>query len=315
MNSEIKIIIFSVVLVLFASFMIFGQQGGITGLAVLDGSGSTVKQNDSKIYTESEAIAALNNARIIMAEMQSLNFSVEYINDTLQEAEIVYEQLKYVEVLKNLSATQKEKAEASKALSLVNWKALKYSDVIYYTDLIIERQKQALEINDKIIIYVKRNSEYASQGINVSQSSALIENVKGYFSKGQYTDAFEVLKKIETTLESERQNRALVSGIIYGARNFFRRYWIEIVVAIALIFVIGRYVLKKTSRARLVKKIKKMKFEKKSLKDLIVRAQIERYKENKISGLVYNIRLKKYNERIGQIEESIPVLEARLKKM
>ena len=44
------------------------------------------------------------------------------------------------------------------------------------------------------------------------------------------------------------------------------------------------------------------------------KAQEERFKENKISGLVYNIRMKKYEERLQEIKEELPVFEERLKK-
>ena len=40
----------------------------------------------------------------------------------------------------------------------------------------------------------------------------------------------------------------------------------------------------------------------------------DRFKNNVISGLVYNIRVKKYGERTQLIKEELPVLEARLSK-
>lgn len=44
------------------------------------------------------------------------------------------------------------------------------------------------------------------------------------------------------------------------------------------------------------------------------KAQTERYKTSKIPALVYNIRMKKYQERLNEIKETLPVLEARLRK-
>ena len=43
------------------------------------------------------------------------------------------------------------------------------------------------------------------------------------------------------------------------------------------------------------------------------KTQTERFKENKISGLVYNIRIKKYEERLGTIKQDLPVLEKRFR--
>ena len=58
-----------------------------------------------------------------------------------------------------------------------------------------------------------------------------------------------------------------------------------------------------------------MKIEEQVLANLMKKAQVERFKENKISGLVYNIRMKKYEEKLNDIKQELPVLEARVKKM
>ena len=55
-----------------------------------------------------------------------------------------------------------------------------------------------------------------------------------------------------------------------------------------------------------------MKTEEMVLMGLMKKTQVERFKEGKVSGLVYNIRIKKYNERLGVIKEDLPVLEKRL---
>ena len=44
------------------------------------------------------------------------------------------------------------------------------------------------------------------------------------------------------------------------------------------------------------------------------KAQTERFKENTLSALVYNIRIKKYQDRLNEIKEGLPVLESRLHK-
>ena len=44
------------------------------------------------------------------------------------------------------------------------------------------------------------------------------------------------------------------------------------------------------------------------------KAQTERFKQNKISKLIYNIRMKKYQEKLQKIRQELPVLESRLTK-
>jgi len=58
-----------------------------------------------------------------------------------------------------------------------------------------------------------------------------------------------------------------------------------------------------------------MKAEKGVLLSLMKKTQVERFKKNKISELIYKIRIKKYGEKFQKIKQTLPVLEKRLKKM
>jgi hypothetical protein len=80
------------------------------------------------------------------------------------------------------------------------------------------------------------------------------------------------------------------------------------------LIVISYLTHKKITINSIKKKIKKMNVERDALEGLIKKTQIERYKKNNISGLVYNIRVKKYESRIEEIKQELPVLESKLKK-
>lgn len=74
-----------------------------------------------------------------------------------------------------------------------------------------------------------------------------------------------------------------------------------------------KIIWKQISRKNLKNSIRKKKAEEVALKGLMKKAQEERFKKNKLSGLVYNIRMEKYEEKLNQIKEELPVLEKRLK--
>lgn len=57
-----------------------------------------------------------------------------------------------------------------------------------------------------------------------------------------------------------------------------------------------------------------MKSEEKALNQLLIHTQEQRYKENKISGLIYNVRMNKYRAKLEEIRQELPVLESKLKK-
>jgi len=83
-----------------------------------------------------------------------------------------------------------------------------------------------------------------------------------------------------------------------------------------LIFVVlsfeSYYANKKIRKNLLKKKIAKMKQERNVLISLIKKTQIEIYKKNSISGLVYNIRVKKYKDRLHRIDQELPAIRSRL---
>jgi hypothetical protein len=48
--------------------------------------------------------------------------------------------------------------------------------------------------------------------------------------------------------------------------------------------------------------------------NLMKKAQVQRFQENSIPGLVYSVRMEKYKERKARIEQELPVLKSDLKK-
>jgi len=98
-----------------------------------------------------------------------------------------------------------------------------------------------------------------------------------------------------------------------NTKNFFARYWWEIILGILVLFLIGFFVYLKMRIKIIRKKIKGLKVEEVIIHNLIKKAQEERFNEQKISSVIYDIRMKKYQERTDEIKEILPVLEKRLK--
>lgn len=93
----------------------------------------------------------------------------------------------------------------------------------------------------------------------------------------------------------------------------FRYLW-QIIVFLIVFGVVSYFFFKRVSRSLLVKKIHHTKAELKVLHNLKIQNQTDRFKENKISALVYNIREKNYDARIARLTELLPVLEKRLRR-
>lgn len=317
-RDELRVIMLSTFFVLVFALFTFSYNNSFTGNTILD-----VTFDDSINYSSSNnqsitydmAIAALNQAKETILEMVSNNFSVAYVNDTLKEAEIVFEQARYAEVLRNSKSTDKAKSEARNALKLVNWQNVDYSDVLIYTERIKARLEQAYLIYDSLASAKIKIRDFDKREIDTSQVKDLYLQAQEAFYNDQYEESNNFIEQIGSNLESKRLQAATPYDLKEGAKNFFQKYWWQITTLLLFLIVIIYFSSVKIRYKTLKNKISRMKFELETLTELKKKVQVERFKENKISGLVYNIRMSKYDERISEIKETLPVLELRLKKI
>ncbi len=252
------------------------------------------------------AMNEINNSQGIISEFIVNNFSTQYLEDTLFEAQTIFKQVDYAEILRgNINASASDIKEATLALQLIKWKNLSYADVVASTDKIRERRVQAFLLYDKLVI--------AKQKGNTSEALTILTNAETSFYNGRYNETDSYLQDFANYLEAQRIEQSTINVFSRNTKNFFQKYWIEIIgVLLALVVII--YILEKIRmKKNLRSKIEKMKAEKESLDKLIKKAQRDRFEKNKISGLVYNIQMEKYNERLQAINDELPVLTKELK--
>jgi hypothetical protein len=103
-----------------------------------------------------------------------------------------------------------------------------------------------------------------------------------------------------------------LGGLRKNATNFIAKNWFYIIFVLAILLGLFFIIYRKMKKVILKNKIIKMKAEKQALYEMIKKTQEERFTLNKISSLVYNIRIKNYKEKIANIERNLPVLEANL---
>lgn len=325
MKQILLIIVVSIFLVLGASLLMFNLQGnGFAGFAIYNDSSESTMQKNQTIVTKEMALVAINESEQIIKEMQENNFSIIYMNDTLIEAKKTFEQAQYAKVLRGAGDfTEDEKTNARRALNLINWKAIDYSSVVKLTDVIKQKREQAFLINDQIYIMdnkIKKNYKAVAVYLdkNKDLNTTFIElfgRAKISFSEDRYEEAEDYLLKAQESYESSFAESSILVDLRRGLLGFVQRYWFYILIVLILLSLSGYYGYRRFEKKLLMKKIRKMKAEEQVLDGLMRRTQEERFKENKISGLVYNIRMGKYNERLQEIKEELPVLEKKFGKL
>ena len=115
-------------------------------------------------------------------------------------------------------------------------------------------------------------------------------------------------------MEEISTEASITSSLKKNVANFIGRNWFYVLIFLILISI-GAYFGYKKFRVRLLRnKVAEYLAKQSSLIFLIKKTQKERFKEGKISGLIYNIRMKKYKEKMAQIKRELPVINARLNK-
>lgn len=310
-------------------FIFNNQKPNFTGFVIDNNKRADMTKDINKIVSENtitkqDALNAINYSEQIINQMQENNFSTNYFMDSLIEAKLAFERARYASILRGeVNSTEKEKQEARDALRLVKWQEITYRDVLVYSEDIKNRKENAFLLLDKITVEdnnLKQNeAQLNTQGlfpptIISNETLNILLNAKLAFSEERYNDSEKLLSDFQNAVEQERAQASTLSGIKTGAMNFFQRYWIYIIIILILALIIGYIIFKRLEKYMLKNKIKKMKTEGQVLKDLMKKSQTERFQENKISGLVYNIRMKKYEERLQEIKEELPVLAERARR-
>ena len=256
--------------------------------------------------TLDSVMVAFENVDDIIVEMKMRNFSVSYVEDSLLEMNRVFEQVSYAEILRNGSLSHEAKAEAAEALKLIKWQNLEYNDVMVYYYDIVARRDLAFLLWDKIII------EEPPPGSVSLGNVQILEDAKAAFYEERFSETEDLIKVYRVSVEKDRADRTVFAGVQRGAKNFFQEHWIFVLVGFVLVGFMVFFLRKNIVKRILKNKILKMETERTVLKDLIRKVQVERFKKRSLSGLVYDIRMKKYGERLTEINGELPVLRARL---
>lgn len=316
----------------------FVVDGDLLGVEVLMGEG--VEYENLVNVTRDQALNSLTEGEQIVERMTEESLPFVFMKDKLLEAERVFQQAEYADILRgNVVASVDEKLEAEDALRLVNWEDVTYDNVIVYINQIKERRDEIFVIYDsliatKISLMVKGGLNVPitgmvslAEGVNESTGEEVfisdsIEGVdietKELFDEASDAfyddreDAGDLLLELREHLEAERLESATANVLKNNLVNFVKNNWVIILMFLVVLGSIVYVIYKNIFYRNLGENIKKMKLERRVVLQLIKKVQRERFKENKISELVYKIRMKKYKNQLMIIKRRLPVLEARL---
>lgn len=290
-NKNILLItIVTILIILFLGGLISLQRKYIGNDSLSEGITSAISLVDIApkgfVYQPPEDISpeaarkALETAEDDLAKMNALNVVAIYAADALLEAKMAYN-------------------------------AGDYNLVFQLTQLISYTKKEKIEILDKIKLLEIRRQLLQQQGITgVGTADRLIQQAMNAQSAELFAEAKEYLR--QATEELNRLSRAEARRKVLSAlgRNFFIRYWWEIVIVLALVTVSLPIIIKRIRGRQLQRKITALQLESEKTKDALRKLQKECFVEKRISVRKYNDQAARHEGRIAEIKRILPLLKA-----
>jgi hypothetical protein len=261
--------------------------------------------------TKEDAIVAISQAKDILVNMQGAGFSVDYVNDSIFEMEKTFMVADYAEILRGNYSTS-EKNEARSALRLVDWKEVYYANVIPFLDDLKERKTEAYEIYDSLLFLDKQIISLKNEGFNVSEIISLYNTANSSFYSERYNESRDEIEKLRLGIEKVSSENAKLNVFSKNLKTFIVKNWLPLLVALIVFSALVYLIVRRIRLYYLISRVHHSRAELVALNKLVLVNQEERYKKNKISGLVYNIRAKKYSEKINETQELLDMWQKKL---
>jgi len=261
--------------------------------------------------TREDALAAIAQAELDIAEMAGAGLGVRSVNDTLIAANRALERADFAELL-NTDVTGEVAELARSALEGLDYSGFSYADVFIYTDEIASRKQQGYALVDSLRAMELKIEEYSTV-VDTSEPEALLDEARVALGYERYGETENLVSRTNTVLDLKRAERTTVTVIVNSSRSFLEDNWHWLALVGALAALIGWFVWEKLRLRHAEHQLKKLMAEKRALLRLMKRVQTERFKKRTMSKSIYELRRDKYKTRLNQIEHTIPVLRSVLK--
>lgn len=225
----------------------------------------------------------IERAKADIKEMEGLGIGTSFVNDELADAEN--------------AVLEKD-----------------YQTVLEKTESISKRKQQALEILDSIRAVEIRIDDVSEIG-DTSKARAKFEEANRAFNRENYAEAEDALFESERYLREVEGEHSVLKARASAARDnifsYLEERWKMLVLSLLLVFAVIGISYPWISRARERSMLKNMQLERKVLGELIRKVQKEYFTGMKCSRRIYDIKMKKYRDKMFELDEKIAAYESK----
>jgi hypothetical protein len=310
------------IIVATAGILSFQKSGttSVTGSLILEETElrSTFQFNPPAQITRTNALQALIESEDHIVELQNYNRSVLFVNDTLLQAKRFYighvKNLVYDDIAKEndqgRSAYLKEIAVIAEKTPTYEVKKLNLTEVHRLTQLIVFSKQQTFDILDQLTVLKEKEKHYRNNKVDTTEARKILHATQKSFEEERYDEAQTFLEEADIKLDKARLERSRIKGMVAMSKNFIERNWITLLITLIILGIIAKPLFKHYHKEQAKKKLAHCHLELATLKKMIAKTQEAYFSEKSITKQTYDIRTERYHEKITQIKQKLPVLEA-----
>jgi hypothetical protein len=260
--------------------------------------------------TREDALRMIDESRVYMSELSELGYNVSYFQDILEEETKLFERADLADLVR-MNKTASLSGTTVRALKVLDYGSFGYSDVAEQYQRLKSRYDLSYEISDSIFALERRISDHSDYAAT-SGSSDSLDAAKSAFGEERYEDAASYVQEGNARLDEGIAGASNLRLLAARSRDFVdeNKYYMLAALFVLVVFMLLLWSL--LARRKLLVEIGKLKAEQKAIKSLMKGIQVQRFQKNLMSKSSYDIRLRKYRERLNEIDRRIPVLESKL---
>lgn len=267
------------------------------GILILFSISSSSALNKTVSNQSIQAKQSIDQAQKDIFEMMSKNISIKRVNETYQEAIQIY----------SAQIALEEKGGNPD-----------YKIVIRDASDISSIKKIALQAKDELAVF-EENYQSAKKESDLSAFQNDYNSIMTSFSDERFEDTLTLINKGYTTI-SQIQSEQTTTNAVYLAtsktvKDFFIQNWFVILITCSVTLFLPLIFWNTLIKLKMKIKLNNLIVQKKAINGLIKEMQSNYFKTKKMSETEYNIKLKKYDELLRDIDRQVMVLrEGMLKR-
>jgi hypothetical protein len=243
------------------------------------------------------AVSLIDDAKICIGKMQSLNISTARVNESYNKAVELYEG-------QFLQEQQGKKAN----YAFANDSALEVCTI----------EGNAIKANDELQVFLEFYNN-ANKEINLSAMDKEYGDIIASFSGERFEDTSRLIdigyQRISEIQSSQTALNLFYSTTSQGIKNFLKNNWKGLSIGGVVVLLILIFFWKAIVKFRIKRKLNYLNLQKQTLNALIKRTQLDYFKYNKMSETEYGIKIEKFRELIRDVDRQIPLLKENMIKL